>query len=477
MTSKKLLFTEDEINSLFGNETAEDESSQENFSRFLKYYFRTYIFNSIQAKTQIQLLVGYKGIGKSAVFRKLQEELDLRKEIFISITPSDINQPEEGNNMAEMEKLWRYGLKRCITEKVYGKYKDLFNIFKKIFEKKIVDMGEEEINFSLKFIAEKKTTILIDDIDKEWTGSIGIIHRTSSMINAIRKLAQENENLYFKISLRTDAYYQYRKSDESTDKVEQYVLWLKWTDAELLAMLAKRIITYFGGSISNQELSKLVENKSELLEIFNYVFEKSYDGEGKWEDIYIYDLLTRIIRKRPRDLVKICRLAGRKAFEHNKNLIGTNELSQIFDEYSQSRLQDTFLEYRSELRDIDALLQNMKPTSQEKKKKKKNLFVYTNDELDKKIQNIMLRHRFYLYKGSGKEQVAEASIHELKFFMYKINFLLAIKNNNGEIIEKYFEEQRYLMDEDADYGFKWEIHRAFHWALNPGNNAHDSLGT
>jgi len=87
----------------------------------------------------------------------------------------------------------------------------------------------------------------------------------------------------------------------------------------------------------------------------------------------------------------------------------------------------------------------------------------------------MANHRFFLCKGS-KERHIEASIHELKFFMYKINFLLAIKDNNGSIMKKYFEEQRYLMDEDADYGFKWEIHPAFHWALNPGHNAHDSIG-
>ena len=38
---------------------------------------------------------------------------------------------------------------------------------------------------------------------------------------------------------------------------------------------------------------------------------------------------------------------------------------------------------------------------------------------------------------------------------------------NGEILRKYFEENRYLSNSFADFGFSWEIHPAYRWALQP----------
>lgn len=53
--------------------------------------------------------------------------------------------------------------------------------------------------------------------------------------------------------------------------------------------------------------------------------------------------------------------------------------------------------------------------------------------------------------------------------MYKINFLTARKGTIGEgIHRKYFEENRYLSGEFADFGYDWEVHPAYRWALQPG---------
>ena len=72
-----------------------------------------------------------------------------------------------------------------------------------------------------------------------------------------------------------------------------------------------------------------------------------------------------LIRKRPRDLVKLCTLAARNAFEKNYNTIQTDNFKAIFEEYSHGRIQDTVNEFKSELLQIERLLLNMKPSKKE----------------------------------------------------------------------------------------------------------------
>ena len=48
-------------------------------------------------------------------------------------------------------------------------------------------------------------------------------------------------------------------------------------------------------------------------------------------------------------------------------------------------------------------------------------------------------------------------------------FMTARKEMPQGIIRKYFEENRYLSSQFADFGFDWEIHPAYRWALQPEN--------
>ena len=53
-------------------------------------------------------------------------------------------------------------------------------------------------------------------------------------------------------------------------------------------------------------------------------------------------------------------------------------------------------------------------------------------------------------------------------FMYKINFLVARKDlADGYIDRKYFEDNNYLSSECVEFGYDWEVHPAFRWALYP----------
>jgi len=166
-----------------------------------------------------------------------------------------------------------------------------------------------------------------------------------------------------------------------------------------------------------------------------------------------------LIRKRPRDLVKLCTLAARNAHQTKQSLIRTANLQAIFDEYSQGRIQDAINEYRSELQEIDRLLMNMKPNKKENTAKQG--YLYSTEGLLSKISNVAQGGKFRFANGKI------ATHKELAAFMYKINFLTARKETPDGIVRRYFEENRYLSSQFADFGFAWEIHPAYRWALQP----------
>jgi hypothetical protein len=49
---------------------------------------------------------------------------------------------------------------------------------------------------------------------------------------------------------------------------------------------------------------------------------------------------------------------------------------------------------------------------------------------------------------------------------------------DGTIERKYFDRSRFLASDFADFGFDWEIHPAYRWALQPQSiqDVIDSLG-
>jgi hypothetical protein len=229
-------------------------------------------------------------------------------------------------------------------------------------------------------------------------------------------------------------------------------------------LLVKRIVTFFGRSVDEAKL--MLRPQSETALELGKVMEPRFSGSGHWSNAPMYRVLMSLIRKRPRDLVKLLTLAARHARDDKSSVIRTPHLEASFEEYSQGRIQDTINEFRSELPNIEHLLLNMKPNRRERKTKLG--YVYTTDALLGKIANIMQGEEFRFSAGKP------ASQKELAAFMYKINFLTARKEvDGGGIIRKYFEENRYLSSQFADFGFDWEIHPAYRWALQPDDWARE----
>ena len=468
--SKKINFSNEvELQKLFGHEAAEDEEP----TRLREYYFKSNVYDQIVCDLSLRLLVGHKGIGKSALFQVAMQEEKEKDRLTILIKPDDIAEisGDKSDFLREI-RAWKKGITEIIAKKVLVSQGLMYDGWRKklnqyggeiieflvaTFEEETPNLNSSKKLFVDEFLKKKKISIYIDDLDRGWEGKKNDIRRISALLNAVRDIATENRGIYFRVSLRSDVYYLVRTSDESTDKIEGSVIWHSWSNHEIFVLLIKRIESYFDRTVNESKLLK--DDQNTLSRYLNPIMKPIFNGRGHWKQIPTYRILMSLIRKRPRDLVKLCTLAGRDAGENNDKIIGTENFQNIFEEYSQGRLQDTINEYRSELPDIERLLLGMKPKKINKTTKEG--YIYNTEELLKKISNIMEQGSFRFSDGSI------ATKKDIAAFLYKINFLTARKESENGITRKYFEESRYLSSKFIDFGFSWEVHPAYRWALQP----------
>lgn len=465
------VFSDENIQRIFGHEAAEDEAVE----RLKEYYFKNDTFEQVSADLKLRILVGHKGIGKSALFKVASSEDEAHGILPIHVQPDDIINIDYSENFLKSIRNWREGLIKIITDKIISNFaegvtpdssingihasKIMNAIVDVVKELKLVTSSKQAIYDN--FITNKRVNVYIDDLDRGWRGTVDDINHISALLSAIRDVSNDTPSIHFKVALRSDVYFLVRTSDQDTDKIEGSVVWYKWTNNEILAMLAKRIETYYKRTISEEEIVTL--HQSKIAEYFKPVMVETFDGVGKWEGAPIYRILTSVIRRRPRDLVKLCSSAARNANKRGKGIIETEDFQAIFDSYSLERIQDTINEFKSELPDIQRLLFQFKPSVKKSSKYSDSYVMKTSGVLDK-ITNASSSKAFY-FSCTPNEA---ATPNELLHFLYKINFLTGRRTDKeGKPVRKCFEENKYITSKDVDFGFNWEVHPAYRWALEP----------
>ena len=113
--SASIDFTEDNIYRLFGNEAAENES----LPRLKEYYFKSKTYEQIVGTLPLRLLVGHKGIGKSALFKIAISEDPERGYLPVSIRPDDIvGIGRDTSDFLALIHDWKQGLIKIISHKI-----------------------------------------------------------------------------------------------------------------------------------------------------------------------------------------------------------------------------------------------------------------------------------------------------------------------------------------------------------------------
>lgn len=474
-------FNEDQIGEMFGELDAQEDDEK----RLDDFFLKTDIFNKIHNRRPLRIIVAQKGVGKSAILRKSYLENIHNNQLSLWVRPDDIENLETIENSTDTIKLirqWKTGLEKLIISKVCDNMEltqndtvkngiksglkiteQLSRIIVKL--KDHVNMSEINKLFVEQYTKNNEIYVYIDDLDRAWNGSKENVARISALVTAARNMCSDDNSLKIRISLRSDVYYLFRKADESTDKVSNNVIILDWSQHELLAMLVKRVQLYFGEKISDSKLLEMPQD--EMAEYLNIVMEDKFKGKGKWNNTPLRKILLSLVRKRPRDLINLCVLSSRHANTNKRNKIVTDDWESSFSNYSQDRFNDTIVEHKFEIGNIESLLKGMAPSSSEmKNRREKRLFIYDTKGILAKIGTIIERGD---YRFSNQRE--KATPQEVLVFLYKINFLTARKTlQSGYIDTKYFEDNNYLAGLDnVDFGYDWEVHPAFRKVLYPAS--------
>lgn len=472
MAIKKIEFTDENIRKIFGSYDGEGE----NIERLEEYYLKNETYNTILSYLPVRILVGHKGIGKSALFRIAINEQQAKGEFAILIKPDDIAEiGEKHDSLIISIRKWKFGLTEVIARKVLeamglndeGVSAKIIKVGNKIIplltesiEKQSGknNLSPEQLSLIKKFKETKKINIYLDDLDRGWQNRSEGLVMISALINSIRDMSVLNDGLFFKLALRSDVYNAVRTEDESSDKFEESVVWHSYNLPEIYVMLIKRVLTFWGEPVNEELLLKT--DQRHVAYNLDSIFEHTFFGIGKWAEQPMYKVILSLIRNRPRDLIKLCTFAAKNACKEKSPIIKTAHLYSILPDYSRSIINDTIAEYKSELPQIERLIYGMKPSKAERNTD--NWFEYTTQDLHKKLWNLSLNVKFIF--ASGKP----ADAHDLTSFLFKINFITAKKVlEDGTIVRKDYERNSHLTSRYQDFGYSWEVHMAYRWVLQP----------
>jgi hypothetical protein len=430
--SEQLKFDDYTVRRIFGSEDAESEEPE----RLKEYFLDNGAYNDLRSPLPLRIVVGHKGVGKSALLKRAYlDDLD-NKILAIEIQPNDISElmvPSSTESFIQKIERWKTGIKRIVAEKAVNSLLDdgydrvAGDGFKGIalsatgFIRQVVEYIKPNINNAVNlavadsFLKTGMVRVYIDDVDRGWSASRDDISNISALINAVRDLCNADRNFQCRIALRTDVYFLVRTSDESTDKIEQDIIRLQWDNDDILRMISLRILTFFGIPIHN-DLSSLSQARISN-EILSCVMDPVYHGRGLWESVPVSVPLMSLCRKRPRDLVKLLHGAARIAGRAGRNKITTKDLDESFEIYSDERLQDLINEFKSELPTIRDVLLKFKPSKNQRQAALN--FRYSTDQIITKIKNIRGQVRIVFNSGT---LVTDSSILA---FLYKIDFIMA----------------------------------------------------
>lgn len=460
-------FNDETIETLFGADDAEYERPE----RFKEYFFYNGAYDSVISNLPIRVLVGHKGVGKSALLRRafLADTEAGKIALWLQSGEIDAIRPINSTSQSLVSRIegWKQGISAFLASNLLKLvYPDSYETVLDQIRGGSATSLRELCTRALDLFAKERSldpksitvTLYIDDIDRGWTANTEDIRNISALLNAMRDIAGPDDRIRFRIGLRSDVYFLVRTSDESTDKIERNVVWIRWTNDEILRLAAKRIETFFKINIDEKTLKGLQQQQITST-ILSKVIDPIFRGKGHWDNRPTHNVLLSLTRARPRDLIKLFHGAARRAQSRNHQIISSEDLNDSFQSYSQERLQDIINEFRTELPQIENLLLNMRPTKRQQRTA--DSYRFSTDRLSVKLQEIIGHVTLRFTNG---RYVTPRSLIQ---FLYKIDFITARRDNDAGIDRKYFDESRFLATEIVEFGYGWEIHPAYRWALQP----------
>ena len=482
-------FTPSNIAEIFG----EDSADLEEQSRLWAFFVSSDAYEEMRAAGPVALVVGQRGIGKTALMRVAAFE-DQRSNVPNILMP--------GSRILGAAELQATGSQSIIGFRAVIEDAIVASVAERLARESASEIGIPDkagsvlgtlarlgasiatgSNDKLKTAAAKLTpwllekvkecNVYIDDTDVEWDGSPLAADRINRLIQACFQLAAESHgDLRFRISIRSDLHNYLAVTSDVIGKIQSSIVRFRWTNDQIFRILAKRIAVFGDVFIEDGELEEMTQ-ESLFQRFFAPYFEDRYHGKGAWENQPMRKVVLSFVRQRPRDLVGFCRLAAREA-ERRGTKIDTASIDSMLKQYCDLRLNDTVVEFRTELPEVEKLLYEMRSTAKQAKQRKSGQIpgsvksnYYTNDQLISKLRDISQRVNLrFSYARSN------ASMTELAEFLFRLNFIVASKTDEEGHIDRLYYDFADQKLRDIRLGrWDWEVHMAYRWAIEQDADA------
>lgn len=482
---------------LFGHEDAGKEKD----ARLSEYYFKTTQYEDIASDLGLQIVVGEKGTGKSALLKMAYINGKQSEDVALWIRLDDLSEIYEEllteENLYKLKTLWKKAISRLVVMRLAEEISVALNedynqalrwayesgyskrdfiahtakLLKPLYEKYVSTESTEspqEHRVLERLITKQEVRLFFDDFDLDWKGNIQDVKRIKSLILSLSDMTSDMDGLSARIALRTDVYDMIR-DQEFSDKFESSIIKCKWNNQQILRALAKRICTYYSIPFDEEKAKDDNTLQYNIQEYLNVVFEKRFSEYSRiWPNAPIHRVMFSLLRRKPRDMVKLCQNVAECAYEKSLDKIDGDCFISILDNYSQERMKDIINEYKNVIKGLEPLLMRMAPTQQEIKERYKERYVYTTAQLYGKIKNILQNVPVQIY-NPNTEGLTNADVHDVAYFLYKIGFITGRKKPYKKIERVYFEQSPYLLKKNVgDGGYSWEIHPAYRAALALG---------
>ncbi|MDO4640847.1 MAG: hypothetical protein Q4A84_03970 [Neisseria sp.] len=292
----------------------------------------------------------------------------------------------------------------------------------------------------------KKILLLIDDIDATFKNSPQECLNLSTFFSACREIAASFDDIIIRTIVRTDVWACIRATDESLDKVEQYIFDLNWSKNEFRSFLAERIFSY----CKREKFSIDISNKEDLLPL---VFAKKFPwGKSKAES---YRVIHIYAGGRPRWAAQLCKLAGKETEKtKTSSVITFGSIKQVLFEYGQARLADIPREHAHQCPNIQDIINAFS----------KQRIRYTTQELLNFIENKIFSHMQIDIDGHKIDEPLK-----LARYLFRIGFIMGVDKKHEENPEYYqYEDKPSLLTNEAnlDDGMTWMVHYAYQAVLS-----------
>lgn len=475
---------------IFGNDSGEDENPE----ILAGYFIELQSFNKAYDKTRkLEIVKARKGMGKSALLAHLKYRLNDTARpiepdaIVVKVTGNDLIGLADfsGSDSTLLENRWKQvickrismelaaqmgfamsddamtlieaaeieGIKgRNLVSGLMTRVGPIIESASKALTKGVVSLktanptdpkniGYEHLLRRLQKSTDTTVWLLVDDIDAKYVDTPDQQARIGAFFSALRSLAFSVEGLRIRASVRTDVWTNIRGMEDQ-DKLRQYITDIKWSDDQLRAIFAKRILSYLQRNGDKTYLNWNEQN--DYNRVVNQVFSGNFRiGAEKRSDPLLVAMM--LAGKRPRWMGQLCKLAGSAA---GSVLIEQRHFDAVMSSFGKEKISDLIKEHQHQFAELQKVIDSFRAT----------------DKTNTKFRLLSILERGFVAK-MGAERVPSVNGYPFKSkdqiaeLLYEIDFIVGEKHGK----QTPFHEDPTLFDseQNAQNKVPWMVNLSY----------------